>query len=206
MVKSEVSTAFLVVVMFKSLGDMLSIRVHIALEDGVEGSKQAHETFPINRGDLNFSLGDDIGGSGFAQEESTFTEVVAGAVLLDLSGCRASLKALCGNALSFDYDVEVVAFISFCDNLGAWSKCLLFDSIGDLATLVVVNALKDGNRGEEVFITSTFVGGCVLHDVIEGIPIELIESASSGCYDGCSSRCVVEKGKFTESFTLLVVP
>ena len=167
-------------VMLKSLGDMLSIRVHIALEDSVKGSKQAHETFPINRGDLNFSLGDDIRGTGFAQEESTFAEVVTGAVLLNLSGCRASLKALCGNALSFDYDVEVVAFISFCDNLGAWSKCLLFDSIGDLATLVMVNALKDGNRGEEVFVTGPFARGCVLHDVIEGIPIELIESACSG--------------------------
>ena len=97
-----------------------------------------------------------------------------------MGGCGASSKALCSYAFSFDYDVEIVAFISFCDDLGAWGKCLLFDSIGDLATLVVVNALKDGNRGEEVLVTGTFVRGCILHDVIEGVAIELIESDGSG--------------------------
>ena len=42
--------------------------------------------------------------------------------------------------------------------------------------------------------------------MIEGIPIKLIESARSGCHDGCSSRGIVEKGKFTEGLTLLVSP
>ena len=68
------------VMVLKSLSDMLGICVHIALEDGVKGSKQAHKTFPINGGDLNFTLGNDIGGSGFAQEEGTFAKVVARAV------------------------------------------------------------------------------------------------------------------------------
>ena len=89
------------------------------------------------------------------------------------------MKALCSYAFSFDYDEEIVAFISFCDDLGACSKCLLFDGIGDLTTLVVVNALKDGNRGEEVFVTGTFACCCILHDMIEGISIKLIKSARS---------------------------
>ena len=178
--------------MFKSLGDMLSICVHITLEDSVKGSKQAHETFPINRGDLNFRLGNDVGGSGFAQEESTFAEVIAGAVWLNLGRCSTSLKTLCGDAFSFDYDVEIVAFISLRDDLGTWSKSLLFDSIRDLAALVVVNALKDGNRGEEILVTGTFVCGCIFHDVIEGLSIKLIESASSSCHDSCSTWSVVE--------------
>ena len=71
---------FWLVVMLKSLSDMLDISVHIALEDCVKGSKQAHEAFPINRSDLDFSLGDDVGSSGFAQKESSFAEVVTGAV------------------------------------------------------------------------------------------------------------------------------
>ena len=66
--------------MLKSLGNVLGVSVHIALEDRVKGSKQTHEAFPINRSDLDFSLGDDVSGSGFATEESTFAEVVTGAV------------------------------------------------------------------------------------------------------------------------------
>ena len=192
--------------MLKSLSDMLGICVHIALEDSVKGSKQAHETFPINSGDLNFTLSNDIGGSGFAQEESTFAEVVTRAVWLNLGRCGSSLKALCSYAFSFDYDVEIVAFISFCDDLGAWGKCLLFDSIGDLTTLVVVNALKDGNWGKEVLVTGTFVCCCILHDMIEGISVKLIKSARSSWHNGSRTRGVVEKSKFTESFTLLIVP
>ena len=88
--------------MIKSLSTMLDILVHIAREDRVEGSKHTHEAFPINGGDLDFGLGDDVGGSGLALEESTLTEVVSGAVLLNLGGSGTSSKALRGDAFPTD--------------------------------------------------------------------------------------------------------
>ena len=81
---------------------MLDVLVHIAAEDRVKGSKHAHEAFPINRGDLDLGLGDDVGGSGLALEERTLAEVVSGAVLLDLGGSGTSSKALRGDAFSTD--------------------------------------------------------------------------------------------------------
>ena len=59
-----------------SLHGVGHILIHITLENGIKWSQEAHETISVNRGNLDLGLCDNVGGTRFALEESSLTEVI----------------------------------------------------------------------------------------------------------------------------------
>ena len=128
-----------------SLNDVSNVLVHVPLQNSVKWSKQAHEAISVNGCHLDFSLGDDVGGSWLALQKSSLAEVIAWSIVLHDRGLGSGIlpKNLCCNCFTADNDVEIVAFVTLSDDLGASFKLLLLDGISNLAALVVVNALQN---------------------------------------------------------------
>jgi len=78
------------------------------------------------------------------------------------------------------------------------------DCISQFASLVVIDALKDGHGGQEVFVPVTLVLSGILNDVIEGITIKLPKSHRRLCNNCSCSRRIIQKCKLTKGITSLV--
>lgn len=125
------------------LDNMVDVFVHVALKDGVEGTKKPHEALSINFGDLNISLSHHIRSPWLRLEEGSLPKVVRWSILFDFSGWGTWLKRLCGNRVARDEQVEVVTFFSLINDRCTRCKVLLLDCIRYLAPLVVVHGLQD---------------------------------------------------------------
>ena len=152
---------------------MLDICFHVAAEDLIERSQESHETVTVDSGHFDCGAGDHVGCSWLAFEERTLTKVISRSVLLDFDGLCASLHRLCGNTLSINNEVEVIAFIALLDDLSSLRIRVLFDRICNLASLIVVHRLQNWNRGQKVLIAIALVLSSILHDMVESVPIEL---------------------------------
>ena len=124
---------------------MLHILVHVALQNSVKWSKQAHEAVPIDCRHLDLRCGDHIGCARFTLQQGTFAEVITWTVLLNLSRLRPRSHNLSSNRATTNDNVEVVTLFTFGDDLVVLLVGLLLDGVGDFAPLVMVDALQNGN-------------------------------------------------------------
>jgi len=115
--------------------------------------------------------------------------------------CGAAAIGFSGDSSAADDYVEIIPFVSLSNDLRSGLKGLLFDGISNLASLIVVHSLKDRDRCQEIFIPITPVLGCVFHDVIECVAIQLPKSSVGFCYNSGGSRSIVKKSKLTEGIT-----
>ena len=179
------------------------ILVHIALENRIEGSQKSLEAISVDSGNLDFGLGDDVGGTRFAQKEGTLTEVVGGTVGFDLGG-GGSVKRLGGDSFTTDNDVEVATVSTLSKDLGTSGESGLLDGIGDLAALVMVDRLEDRDGREEIFVSITLVLSGILHDVSESVTVELPKRNCGFGNNSGGTGSVVKKSELTEGITRLV--
>ena len=124
---------------------MLHILVHVALQNSVKWSKQAHEAVPIDCRHLDLRSGDHIGCARFTLQQSPLAKVITWTVLLDLSGLRSRPHNLGGNRAATNDNVEVVTLFTLGDDLVVLLVGLLLDGVSDFAPLVMVDALQNGN-------------------------------------------------------------
>lgn len=106
-------------------------------------------------------------------------------------GFGSRFEALGRDSLPFDKKIEVIASITLADDRCTGAVTLLFNSISNLAPLIMVHCLQNRYRLQEVFILVTLVLRGILHDVIERVPVELPKRASGFGDDCCSSWGVI---------------
>ena len=81
---------------------------------------------------------------------------------------------------------------------------MLLDSVGNLTALVMVDALEDGDGGEEVFVAVALVLGSILHNMIESVAVKLPKVYIALGHNGCSTWSIVQECKLSEGLTRLV--
>ena len=157
---------------------MLDILVHIALQDGIEGSQKPNKAVSVNRCNFNFRHSNNICCARFTLEQGSLTEVITWAVLFNLDWLSLS-ERFSSDGIAANNDVEVVTLVTFSEDFSIGGVCCLFDGVSYFAPLVVINTLQNGYRREEVLISITLVLSGILHNVIECVAVKLPERAFS---------------------------
>uniref|UniRef100_A0A7S3HZM5 Uncharacterized protein n=1 Tax=Favella ehrenbergii TaxID=182087 RepID=A0A7S3HZM5_9SPIT len=183
---------------------MAHVVIHITLQNSVERAQKSHEAVAVDCRNLHLRLSDNVRGTRLALEECALSEVVRRAVVHDLGGFGAGLQRLCGNALARDQQVEVVTFLALSNDGLPCSEAVLLDGVSDLASLVVVHGLQNGDGLQEVFVLVALVLSGILHDVVEGVSVELPERNGGLGHNRRCSRRVVEQGQLSEGVAWLV--
>lgn len=155
---------------------------------------------------MQLGHGDDVGSAGLVLDKGALAEVVSGLVLVDLDGGLADLDSLGGDGLTLHDQVEGVAvLVTLLDDQLLGLVPLLLEGVSELAALVLVHVLEDLHALEELVVLLALLGSSILHDVVEGVAVQLPElSISLGC-DGGSTGSVVEECKLTEGLAWVVL-
>lgn len=155
---------------------MLDILVHIALQDGIEGSQKPNKAVSVNCCNFNFRHSNNICCTRLTLEQGSLTEVITWAILFNLDWLSLS-KRFCSDGIAANNDVEVVTLVTFSEDFSIGGVCCLFDGVSYFASLVVINTLQNGHRREEVLISISLVLSCIFHNVVECVAIKLPERA-----------------------------
>jgi hypothetical protein len=174
------------------VASMRNVMVDIAVKNCIEGSQKSHEAVSVDSSHFHGGCGDHIGGTRLALQEGSLSEVVTRQVVFDFLGCGAGLKRLSSDCISADDDEEIISLVALGDDLRSGLEGVLFDSVCNLAPLVMVHALKNGDGRQEIFVPIPHVLCSVFHDVVEGVAIQLPESNIGLGHDGSGSWSIVE--------------
>ena len=151
-----------------------------------------------------FGLSNDVCSTRLVHQQSTLAEVIAWLVLLHHSGGLARLEILRRSCLAFDDHVELIASLTFADDVVATFEPLFFQGIGYAVALVTIHAGEDFNFSEECVVLLTLLLHRGFDDVSESFAVEGPEIALRLSRDGGGSRCVVQQCQLTKRFARLV--
>ena len=152
--------------------DKLLVVLHVAHQDGIDGSEQSSEALAVERDDLHPRLGNDIGSARLILQQSALTEVITFLVVMYRHGWLAWLQCLRRLGLSAHNHVERVALGTLSDHVITFFEPLLEDGISQFRSLVGFHVLKNIDLGQELLILLSLLLGAVFNDMVEGASIE----------------------------------
>ena len=123
------------------MSDKLLIVLHIAHENGVDGSKQTAETAAIKCHKLQASRCYNVGSARLVLEQCPLAEVVSLLVGHDFDGGLSGLDSLSCTRLATHDKIEDFSFLSLSDNVFTLIEPLLDNGIGKLRALVGLHVL-----------------------------------------------------------------
>ena len=124
---------------------MLHILIHVSLQNSIKRSKQPHKAVSVNCCNFKLCRGNDISCTWLTFEQSSFSKVVSWAILFDLLRLRSGAHAFSCDSVSTYDQVEVITFVTLCDNTILSLELLLFDCIGNFTPLIVIHTLQNGH-------------------------------------------------------------
>jgi hypothetical protein len=110
-----------------------------------------------------------------------------------------------GYSLPIDDEVELISIVALINYEVIFVKYFLFKCICDLQPLIRIHGGQNVDTREEGFVLRSLSRGCILHDVVEGVPVQSPNDTVALSKNGCRSRCVIEKCQLSKAITWLVV-
>ena len=183
----------------------LLIVLHVAHQDGVDGSQQTSETLAVKCNNLESCCGDDVCCSWLIFEQGSLSKVVTLLVLMHLDGRLAWLKSLGGLGLARHDHEEAVTLCTLSDHILALFEPFLADGISQFRSLIRLHVLQNADLDEKFLILVSLLLGRVLHNVIEGASVERPQLRRLRSSNVRSSGSVVQQGKLSKRLSRHVV-
>jgi len=114
-----------------------------------------------------------------------------------------SLLLFC-NQFAFGDDVEAVSLVSLLDDVASSCVFFLLEGVTELLLLIGINFSENFNFGEDVGEVFSLFGGCLLHNVVKGGPIQSEKFALCFRLDRGSSWSVVHQCQFSEELSSMI--
>mmetsp|Transcript_69188 Transcript_69188/g.144508 ORF Transcript_69188/g.144508 Transcript_69188/m.144508 type:complete len:341 (-) Transcript_69188:293-1315(-) len=170
---------------------MLSLVLVGALEEIVDVQQSVEAGF-LNAQEPRSTLAGDRGGAGLVRDESKLSEIVPDAVV---HHARAVFRGECGPLLN---DVELGTNLPLGHDGGPVGEDFWLEGVGQLRALVGVHAGQERDLREEGVVAVALLLGRFLHDVVEGVAVELPTDTRALAHHRGSARAVVEEGELAE--------